>query len=119
MPPPALVPPKPPAVSGFRVSAQPQIYRAEFEGGYSQRSRKGPGNVARRGTLSWVNLSAAERDALLGFLEARGGSEAFTYQLPGHGAAQLWTAPGWSYAPSRSGLKWDVSADLTEEKDIL
>ncbi len=119
MPPPALVPPKEPAVSGFRVSARTEIYRASFEGGYSQRSKKGPANVARQCTLSWVNLTEIERRALTNFFTARGGSEAFTYQPPGHGEPILWTAPSWSYAPSRSGLKWDLTAELTEEKDIL
>jgi len=83
-----------PTLKGYRSKHQAQVRRAEFEPPYSQRSRKGPISVGR--TVALV-FETPETDAyyIVGFFEARGGAEAFSYQLPWDSASLLWSCGEW------------------------
>lgn len=96
------------------------VRRAEFEGGYSQRSRTGPNAISQMVPLQWDVVESAA-DAVEAFLHARGGSEAFRYRLPWSDDELIWTCAEWTKVPlgSRNGERmWRVRANFKQEFDI-
>lgn len=97
------------------------VRRAEFEGGYSQRSRTGPNAISQVVHLQW-DVAESVADAVEAFFVARGGAEAFRYQLPWSGSELIWTCTEWTKVPlgARNGEKmWRVRATFKQEFDIL
>lgn len=108
-----------PILDGYTDARAAAVNRAQFEGGYSQRSRTGPNNVGRVLSLSFVAIDAVA-DAIDAFLTARGGSEAFEWQSPWDSSASLWTCADWSKVPiGRRGAAtvWRLSATFNREFD--
>lgn len=112
-------PPKPPSAGGFSVDATPDVNTARFEGGYSQRSKRGPNHIRRRTQLLFENLTEAENNSLLVFMAARGGTEPFRYAPPGLSVEANWIAPTWGYRPSRTKVGWDFRVSIEEVFDII
>lgn len=79
---------------GFDDSRSPRLKRTEFGDGYVQRRRDGLNHDPLSVELVWTNVSHEEGDAIFDFLEARGGDEAFFYDLPFVGLIK-WTAPAY------------------------
>ncbi|WP_420567839.1 phage tail protein [Thalassovita sp.] len=121
MPAPIFTPAYEPTLSGYSDEKAAKVRRAEFEGGYSQRSRVGPNALGRTVPVQW-EVPDSVKTYIDGFFEARGGSEAFQYQLPWDGTAKLWTAEAWTVVPiGKRGVEtmWRLSATLRQEFDIL
>lgn len=70
---------------------QPRLKKTEFGDGYTQRSRDGLNHDAKAVDLTWKNISVAEGEPIFAFFEARGGDEAFFYDVPFIGLVK-WTA---------------------------
>ena len=81
-----------------RYSAQvkntPNVRKAQFGGGYSQRVSIGINPLTRVWSVSF-KLDSADIDAIDAFLTARKGVESFVWQPP-NGASGLWLCPDWS-----------------------
>lgn len=110
-----------PTRDGYSDEKTAKVRRAEFEGGYSQRSRQGPNSVGRLVPLTW-EVPESTKDYIDGFLEDRGGSEAFQYQLPWDSVPRLWTAESWTSVPIGKRGTSDVfrlTTTFRQEFDIL
>lgn len=90
-----------------------RVRRAQFGDGYSQRSRDGINSRTSSWSLSFTNRSQAEADAIIAFLDARGGVEAFTFDLPGENSGRLYVCE--DYARTPGGTLFGVSATFKEE----
>lgn len=112
-------PPKPPSVNGFNMPEVANHVRVTFEGQYSQRAKKGPNAISRKGTVTFTNLTLAQRDEILSFLRAREGVEAFYFQLPGDSSPVLWTCAKWRSPPEKNKVDWRLTMNLIEEFDII
>lgn len=119
MPLPVFAPPVEPIRDGYGDAETAAVNRAQFEGGYAQRSAKGPNNVGRELALQFL-CDDDQRAAIIGFLRARRGAEAFTWQSPWDAAAQVWTCEAWQSQPAGtrgSRTVWRLSATFRREFD--
>lgn len=110
-----------PTLAGYSDEKTAKVRRAEFEGGYSQRSRVGPNALGRTVPVQW-EVPESVKTYIDGFFEACGGSEAFQYQLPWDGSPKLWTVEAWTCVPigkRGAATMWRLSATLRQEFDIL
>lgn len=116
-----LTPAYEPTLDGYKDGGKATVNRAEFEGGYSQRSRPGPNSVGRSLSLSW-EVPDSEKDALFAFFEARAGAEAFLYQPPWEASQTVWTCEAWDSVPiGKRGTEsfWRVTTTFRKEFDIV
>ncbi len=107
-----------PRLGGQQTQHTASVVVAEFEGGYRQRAKPGPNSVRRSLSLDWPGMPPAEASALLAFLEARAGAEAFNYTPPGEASATLWTCASWSDVWAGRNAR-SVSAQFVEEFDLV
>ncbi|WP_147112086.1 phage tail protein [Tateyamaria sp. syn59] len=106
-----------PVVKGYSRKKRAGVRRAEFEGGYSQRSGTGPNAVIASVRLQWVQANAPI-DAIDDFLEARAGKEVFYYRLPDDSVDRLWTCAEWDVNPKGPNAK-ELTATLQQEFDVV
>lgn len=92
---PVFTPPQSPA-PGLQIKPEIKILQAEFGDGYSQPTPDGLNHIRRTLTLTWEGLERSERDQIISFLEARKGTEPFTYTVPGSATAGAYTCAEWS-----------------------
>lgn len=116
MAPPTLTVSRRPAKAQAPRSYIARAARIEFGDGYAQRFRRGP--VRQTLSLKWPPLATADADALLAFLAARGGAEAFYYDVGSGGGLELWSCASWSSSEPTDGLV-TVSAEFEREHDIV
>jgi len=79
---PTFMPPLWPS-PGAQTKRELKILKAEFGDGYSQPTANGLNHVRRVMDLQWDVLEACDKDEIISFFEARGGTEAFYFALPG------------------------------------
>ncbi|WP_208348690.1 phage tail protein [Pseudaestuariivita rosea] len=116
-----FAPPVQPTIEGYEERYETSTRRAEFEGGYSQRSTTGPNALRQTAALVW-DLAEPDKDVIARFLAARRGAEAFLYQLPWQSTARLWTCAAWTQAPigwRGTTPFWRLRATFRQEFDIL
>lgn len=70
---------------GFSSDYKPRILEATFGDGYSQRVPDGINTNLGKWNLQFRNINLATADTILAFLDARNGTEAFTWTPPGKG----------------------------------
>ncbi|MEL6980620.1 MAG: phage tail protein [Pseudomonadota bacterium] len=102
---------------GIVSTRSARVVRAEFEGGYSQRARRGPANIRREIEPEWRGIASAEMVAISDFLAARGGSEAFLWTPPGEATALKWSCKSWTVAELTRST-YTLSASFREEFDL-
>jgi phage-related protein len=95
---PVFLPPVNPA-PGSTVTTTPRVRLVRFGDGYSQRTRDGLNTIERERRLIWREIPKAHAHAIVAFLEARGGAEAFWYTFPGEPAPEKVICPSWSEQP--------------------
>lgn len=67
---------------GTSLDKKPKILKAQFGDGYSQRTKDGINNNPGVWNLSLDEKTDVEADAIMAFLDARGGAEAFYWTPP-------------------------------------
>jgi len=67
---------------GASIQNQPRTKITQFGEGYQQRIPESVNNILLQGTFSFENRSAQEAKAILHFLNARNGTEAFLFTPP-------------------------------------
>lgn len=102
---PIFSPPSPPSV-GSAPDNEVRLLEARFGDGYRQVARDGLNHKRATWSLTWDTLTRVDADAIVDFLDARGGNELFDWQPPGYGAATQFRCPQWS--PPRPGMGDDV-----------
>lgn len=63
-------------------SSKPRVRKFQAGSGYEQRIRFGLNTDPKEWSLTFMNRTDAERDAILAFLEARGGVQNFDWTPP-------------------------------------
>lgn len=69
-------------------ASRPRVRKTQFGDGYEQRVRFGLNTNPKEWSLTFAERSDAERDAILAFLDARGGAESFDWTAPRGGAGK-------------------------------
>lgn len=76
-------------------SSAPRVRRVQYGDGYEQRLRYGLNTDPKTWQLTFANRTDTERENILSFLEARGGSESFDWTPP-RGTAGKYVCSEWS-----------------------
>lgn len=109
---PVWTPPRPPDAP-VQGNSKPNINTARFGDGYKRRSPQGLNHIDRTKAISFSNIHAAEKDALLQFLDARKGTEPFWWQQPNE-LMRRWVATNW--ADEQQGFdRWRVTVQLERD----
>jgi len=116
MPAPVFTPPVPPTV-GTTLTMRPRVRVAQFGDGYSQRMADGLNAQPQIWTVSWSPVTQANADAIINFLAARGGVQAFRWTPPGQATQRAFVCHEWTVTP-RGGLLVDISASFVEVFDL-
>lgn len=75
-------------------SSKPRVRRFQAGDGYEQRVRFGLNTDPKEWQLTFLNRTDAERDNIVGFLEARSGVESFDWTPP-RGSAGKYVCEEW------------------------
>lgn len=73
-----------PSIGGADVSYQPRIKSIQFGDGYEQRAGDGINNNLQVWALSFNNRTTTVADAIIAFLNGKGGVTKFTFTPPEH-----------------------------------
>src|SRR3990172_19832 len=92
------------------------VLKATFGDDYSQRTPAGLNNRKKTATFTWINLTTAEKDGIVDFMETSEGSEPFDYTLP-TGDTTRWIALGVRKETTDSG-NWNVSVEVEKVNDL-
>jgi phage-related protein len=77
------------------LEEQPIVKSVRFGDGYEQRLAYGLNTQPKKWSLQFANRNDTERDNILTFLRARGGTESFDWTDP-NGYAAKWLCRGWN-----------------------
>lgn len=77
---------------------EPRVLSQSYGDGYTQRMGDGINRLLPSWSLTFTR-SKAEYDAIVAFLRARGGVEAFTFTPPGEATARKVVCPKWTLTP--------------------
>jgi len=75
-------------------SSGPRVRKTQFGDGYEQRVQFGLNTNPKEWSLTFLNRTDTERDQILAFLDARGGSESFDWTTP-YGASGKFVCEQW------------------------
>lgn len=85
---------------GSPESSSPRVVKTAMGDGYEQRIKIGINTDPKSWDLRFNNRTDSEREAILAFLEARGGSERFDWTTPRGGTGKKWVCADWSFEPT-------------------
>ena len=80
---------------GATKTSGPKIRTVVFGDGYEQRLTWGINQSPKQWSLTWQNIPESDADTIEQFLDARGGTESFTWTPP-NGASAKWICAGWT-----------------------
>lgn len=81
---------------GLRKISSPSVRQVQFGDGYSQRIVFGLNQNLKSYSPVWNNISETDADTISNFLDARGGSESFTWTPPGESGSSKFICQSWS-----------------------
>lgn len=110
---PVFTPPVSPT-AGLQDKPEIKLRKADFGDGYTQPTPDGLNHIRSVVTLEFGLLEPAEKEAIVNFLQARGGSEPFTYTIPGSASATRFTCNDWQVTALGASL-FNVSATLRQD----
>ena len=67
---------------GYTKERTPRVLKVEFGDGYEGSAKDGINNNPLKISFTWGDIDDTEKDLIMDFLDARGGSESFDYTLP-------------------------------------
>lgn len=108
---PVFNPPVPPAV-GAKIKREIKLLKAEFGDGYTSITRDGVNHIRRSYELEWPVLTEAESNAIVAFLEARGGDETFWFSLGARDPMKV-TCDTWEETENSAG-KFAITATFRQ-----
>lgn len=94
-------------------SETPQVNVARFGDGYRQRAAKGLNHIDMTLTVTFSNLYAVDKDAILQFVRARRGVEPFWWQQPDE-LMRRWVATRWQLT-QQGWDRWAVSVQMERD----
>lgn len=107
------IPPSP----GTEIAPEVKVLAADFGDGYRQRAADGLNNIRDTFAFAWEALPAADADAIVAFLKARLGTEAFLYTPPGESAPRKFTCTKWARKRVRFSYH-QITATFVEVFDL-
>lgn len=81
---------------GLRKNSSPNVKTVQFGDGYMNRIVFGENQNLKSYTLKWTNISESNADTISDFLDARKGSESFTWTPPGESSASKFICAKWN-----------------------
>lgn len=81
---------------GSEIQEKARVLKANFGGGYVQRSGDGINSVIGNYNVVFENLRRSEAKTLVDFFRAQRGYKAFYFTVPGDPAPRLWTCEEWT-----------------------
>lgn len=91
---------------------------ADFGEGYSQRTKDGLNSKTVEPALYFAAVSSSIKDYIEGFLDEKGGAEAFSYTLPDESDPKLWICKEPDYQHLGAGL-WRIDMKLKQVFDLV
>jgi phage-related protein len=94
--------------------------KAQFGDGYSQRAADGINNKIDSWSISWENLSSADKDTVLTALDAVGGYDYLTWTPFGESSSKKFILKDGSYSVSHveGGTYFTISTSLIQVFDV-
>jgi len=87
---------------GVNLTKEFRVLRSDFGDGYSQRTPDGLNIEIEKWSLIWNNITLAQKDIIINFLDARQGAEAILFTMPGEDTAKKWICASYKYTPFSS-----------------
>lgn len=100
-----------------KKTVKPRILENDFGDGYTQRAADGLNSLRREWSVSWTNLTTAQKNILIGFFESQLGYKAFLWTAPGDTAVRKWTAREWTEEPVAANI-WSITSTFRQEFDL-
>ncbi|MGZ6477657.1 MAG: phage tail protein [Bdellovibrionales bacterium] len=97
---------------GAQGDVTPNVSKQQFGDGYQQRQAKGLNPISESWPVAFANRESAEGAAILAFLTARGGVEAFTWTTP-EGNSIVVVCSKWSKLLVK-GSRWTITAQFDQ-----
>lgn len=97
---------------------KPNLKVSQYGDGYSQRNSFGQNQVALSVTLTYTNISTAEKETLEDFVNAHDRGQAFLWAMPDEATARQWYFADWDVTYVKYGL-YTVALSMKECFDIL
>ena len=101
---------------GAQETSRPVVRSVRFGDGYEQRLAYGLNTDLKTWNLSFKNIETSIKEQIIGFLEARQGSQNFNWTTP-HGSVGAFICQEWTAAITNCGL-WEISAVFREVVDL-
>jgi len=98
------------------LTAKPRLRKAAYGDGYTQRVADGINYNPESWSLTFSARTTSERDAILAFFVARGGTESFTWTSPS-GVTGVFVCEEWGYTPDNTATH-TVTATFTQVYDL-
>lgn len=99
---------------GYSRDRQPKILEVPFGDGYEVTAKDGINNNPIIINFKWGDIDETERDLIIDFLDARGGSESFDYTIPDELTSRTFKCK--AYADSYFALDaYEVTATFEEK----
>lgn len=95
------------------VTPKPRVRKITFGDGYEQRSGSGINLLPREWALTFNTRTKAERDLIVGFLDARGGIEAFDWTPPEAVASVKVVCDSWPDSRVRANI-YNITATFRQ-----
>tara|TARA_R100001082_G_C4228026_1_gene102032 strand:+ start:179 stop:523 length:345 start_codon:yes stop_codon:yes gene_type:complete len=81
---------------GASKKSAPKVRVAAFGSGYSQRTTMGINQNLKVWSLTWADIEESASDEIETFLDARGGTESFTFTAPNESASSTYICKEWT-----------------------
>jgi len=108
-----------PTYKGSSGETSARVLKSGFGDGYEQRAGDGINNVVTSWSLVWENLTWDEASTIWGFLNLRGGWQAFYWTNPGGSQPVLWVCEKWSAPTPVAPGVFNMSASFMQVFDLV
>tara|TARA_R100000030_G_C3162868_1_gene101250 strand:- start:36 stop:377 length:342 start_codon:yes stop_codon:yes gene_type:complete len=102
---------------GSTENSNPRVRSVQLGDGYVQRLSFGLNTDLKVWNLSWTNISDTDASTIEDFLEARKGSESFSWSPPDDSSTYKWICPEWQKQLTHGGVN-KITAKFQEVADL-
>ena len=89
------------------------VTRVKFGSGYEMAVQFGLNQDLKKYRAIWTNITLAEKNSIQNFLEARKGTEVFTWTPPNHSSAKKYRCSDWQHTLVAANI-YTFNADWVE-----
>lgn len=106
-----------PSINGVAMEERPTVTMTKTTDSFTLMGPPGLNHIEGSQRFQWERLDADNASDIVEFFRARGGTEAFWYQLP-EDYARLWRCVRWNTRWA-TYIQWTVSADFVRCNDLV